>query len=277
MTTMLINGEPLSIMACNDRAVQYGDGLFETIALRNGQLELWAQHMARMRLGCQRLNLPLIDEQIWLNDIAQLRVSGNAVIKLLQSRGVGGRGYYYNDDIKSTRVVCVHDWPNYPQQWSEQGVTVCVCQTPVSANKSLAGIKHLNRLDNVLARNEWHDTQIAEGLMADHAGNVIEGTMSNLFAVKNNILFTPVLNDAGVRGVMRDHIVGVARSHQLSVNECAIKMHDLFAMDELFLTNSIIGIWPVTKLEHKQFSAGALTQKLKQLLLLEQAANVSSV
>lgn len=277
MTGMLVNGEPVSVVTAQDRAVQYGDGLFETIALRNGKLELWAQHMERMQQGCRRLGLPVIDEQIWRQDIARLHPGNHAVIKLLLSRGASGRGYRYADPVTPTRMVSLHDWPDYSGCWMGQGVRVGLCATPVSVNRALAGIKHLNRLDNVLARNEWQDINIAEGLMADDVGNVVEGTMSNLFAVKNNILMTPVLNRAGVSGVMRHLVLDMARQQQLAISECDIRIADLFEMDELFLTNSVIGIWPVIQLDKKQFQAGRITQLLKQTLLSEMAKHVSPV
>lgn len=269
MTTTLINGELISLISAQDRAVQYGDGLFETIAWRHGKLELWSQHMARMQRGCQRLGMPVIDEKIWLDDIKQLPRADKAVIKLIQSRGVGGRGYRYQTDMTPTRAVSVHAWPDYPSQWAEQGVMVRLCQTPVSVNRALAGIKHLNRLDNVLARNEWQDTHIAEGLMSNDAGMVIEGTMSNLFAVKNNVLLTPALQQSGVCGVMRERVIAIAQAQSMQVTECDIKQNELFTMDELFLTNSLIGLWPVKQLEQQVFQVGKVTCLLKQSLIME--------
>jgi 4-amino-4-deoxychorismate lyase len=269
MTTTLINGELISLIPVQDRAVQYGDGLFETIAWRNGKLELWPQHMARMQRGCQRLGMPIINEKIWLVDIKQLPLADNAVIKLIQSRGAGGRGYRYNADMAPTRVVSVYAWPDYPPQWAEQGVVIRLCQTPVSVNHALAGIKHLNRLDNVLARNEWQDADIAEGLMSNDAGDVIEGTMSNVFAVKNNVLLTPALQQSGVCGVMRERVMALAHAQSIPVTECNIKQTELFNMDEVFLTNSLIGIWPVKQLEQQSFNVGKVTCLLKQSLQME--------
>lgn len=266
MTNTIINGEPASVLASNDRAIQYGDGLFETLAVRNGKIEYWSQHMARLRRGCLQLQLPIIDENIWLDDIKQLNTGVNSVIKLVQTRGAGGRGYNYQDDIKPTRMVVVSEWPAYPLHWTEQGVWVRRCATPITMNTALAGVKHLNRLDNVLARHEWQDKNIAEGLMCDASDNVIEGTMSNVFAIKDNLLYTPALHRAGVRGVMREQIMFMAAQLNFSVQERDISIKELFTMDEIFLSNSLIGIWPVITIDEKNYTVGKITKILQQHL-----------
>lgn len=275
MTNTIINGECISLLAAQDRAVQYGDGVFETIAWRQGKLELWPQHLARMQRGCRRLGMPVVDEKLWLDDIKRLPRADQAVIKLIQSRGACGRGYRYSAATAPTRIVSLHAWPDYPASWAEQGVNLRLCQTPISVNSALAGIKHLNRLDNVLARNEWQDADIAEGLMCNAAGQVIEGTMSNVFAVKNNVLLTPSLQQAGVYGVMREQVMALARAQSIPVRECDITPAELLTMDELFLTNSLIGIWPVIQLEQQRFDAGKITGLLKKSLHLEMAHYVS--
>ena len=271
MNTVLINGEPLSIIASSDRGLQYGDGLFETIAFKNGGLQFWREHLQRMVAGCHRLGFSLVDEKRWLDDIRKLDLPAQAVIKLVLTRGSGGRGYRLPDRVKPTRLVSVHEFPLYPSQ-NNEGVAIRFCRTPTSMNSALAGIKHLNRLDNVLARNEWQDEAIAEGLMSDDHGYVIEGTMSNLFAVKNKALYTPVLKKSGIQGIIRDRVIELAKDSEIVVQQVAISKSQLLDMDEIFLTNSLIGIWPVIQLDEYHYKKGPLTRMLMDNLDLEQGA-----
>lgn len=271
MQNILINGQPASQIDVRDRGFQYGDGVFETIACRNGQLQFWQAHMQRLQDACERLNLPVIPAQQWLDDIAALQPRGDVVIKLIQSRGVSGRGYAYSDsEQQPVRVCALYPWPDYPQQ-NQQGIRVMICKTPVSINPALAGIKHLNRLDNVLARNEWREPHIAEGLMLDHQQHVIEGTMSNVFCVLDDQLYTPALELCGVRGVVREQIIQLARSQGTTVNEIDISLQNFLQMDEIFVSNSLIGVWPVTSIvdqpggQYSTSMAQQLQQQLQQL------------
>lgn len=268
MQNILINGQAASQIDVRDRGFQYGDGVFETIACRNGQLQFWQAHMQRLQGACERLNLPVIPEQQWLDDIASLQPRGDAVIKLILSRGVSGRGYAYSDsEQQPVRVCAVYPWPDYPQQ-NQQGIRVMICKTPLSINPALAGIKHLNRLDNVLARNEWRDAGIAEGLMLDHQQHVVEGTMSNVFCVLDDQLYTPSLEQCGVRGVMRKQIIQLARSQGITVNEIDISLQNFLQMDEICVSNSLIGIWPVTSIvdQPDRHYSTSMAQQLQQQL-----------
>lgn len=279
MENILINGQATSQIDVRDRGFQYGDGVFETIACRNGQLQFWQAHMRRLEEACERLNLPKIPAQQWLDDIAALRPQGDAVIKLVLSRGVSGRGYAYSDsEQQPLRVSALYPWPDYPQQ-NQQGINAIICKTPVSINPALAGIKHLNRLDNVLARNEWREPGIAEGLMLDHQQHVIEGAMSNVFCVLDDQLYTPSLELCGVRGVMREQIIQLARSQGITVNEIEISQQNFLQMDEIFVSNSLIGIWPVTGIvdqPERQYSTTMAQQLQQQLLTLDEHTELES-
>ena len=273
MSRILVNGAEDTCIDVRDRGFQYGDGVFETIAFQNNQLQLWDEHMQRMQLACQRLSLPMIDEAVWLADLGKLSLQQDAVIKLSISRGISGRGYAYDQSDGApdsvTRVAAVNPWPNYAEA-NQQGVTARFCKTPVSMNPSLAGIKHLNRLDNVLARNEWHDSQITEGFMLDSQQHVIEGTMSNVFCVLGNELYTPLLEQSGVAGVMREQLVNVAKKIDIPVNVIEISKQNFIQMDEIFITNSVIGLWPVKKIIDgdvvTELSRNDLTEKLQKAL-----------
>ena len=247
MNKIFINGSEQSNIDVADRGLQYGDGIFETVAYKNGQLQLWDEHMQRMQDSAERLSLAITDESYWLDDIKKLNLSGDAVIKLTLTRGISGRGYAYANNDATSRITAVYNWPDYAENNSE-GVTACLCETPISVNSALAGIKHLNRLDNVLARNEWNDAHIAEGFMLDHNKHVIEGTMSNVFCVLDDEIYTPSLQSSGVAGVMRHHIMKLAEISAIPVNVIDISEQNFLHMDSIFITNSLIGIWPVTKI-----------------------------
>lgn len=252
MQQTLINGKQSTHIDVRDRGFQYGDGVFETIAYRAGQLELWPLHMQRLESACLRLSLPPVDPQLWLDDIAALKLKSDAVIKLSVTRGVTARGYAFTDEISVTRICAADSLPEFSVD-NQQGISATICVTPVSANRALAGIKHMNRLDSVLARNEWKDDMIAEGFMLDENQHVIEGTMSNVFAVTGNEIYTPVLEQAGVQGVMRKSIIELAESLGIKVNIIEISKQNLLNMEEIFITNSLIEIWPVIKIiDHQE-------------------------
>jgi len=260
----LINGERNDVIAISDRGLQYGDGLFETIAVKNGQCEHWYEHMSRLANGCKQLNIPVPDAQQLLIEAQQLiDDKQQAVLKIIITRGSGGRGYCPPESVTPTRIISIHSWPSLPSMNAVLGVQLHYCETKLSHQPALAGIKHLNRLEQVIARNEWHDPDISEGLMSDINGNIVEGTMSNYFAVMNNELVTPSIVDCGVAGIMRAHIMSQAVSHGMTVREKNLNIGDLLSANELFVCNSIINVWPVRQLLDKQYKVvGDVTAKI---------------
>ena len=247
---ILINGIEAGALAATDRGLHYGDGLFETLAVSKGIPELWQQHLGRLQHSCQRLNLPMPDLEL-LRCEAKRVCSGadQAVLKLILTRGSGGRGYRPPLNPQVTRILSLYPWPDYPQSWWQQGILLGICRQRVSLNPSLAGLKHLNRLDQVLARAEWDHPDQAEGLMLDSEDRIIEGTMSNLFALQDGCLLTPDLSRAGVKGIMRDLILAQTGELGMAVQVTDLSLSDLARAQELFLCNSLIGIWPVRCLQ----------------------------
>ncbi len=247
---ILINGAESSELAVTDRGLHYGDGLFETLAVTDGVPELWDRHLARLQQGCQRLHLPMPESDLLTAEVQQVCAGATcAVLKLVLTRGSGGRGYRPPSNPQITRIMSLHPWPDYPVSWYTQGVRLGVCQQRVSLNPDLAGIKHLNRLDQVLARAEWDRPDQAEGLMLDPAGRVIEGTMSNLFVVQDGRLLTPDVTQAGIAGVMRGLILDQAQTLGISCGIIDLELSDLSHTQEMFMCNSVIGIWPVQQLQ----------------------------
>ncbi|MDP1773183.1 MAG: aminodeoxychorismate lyase [Methylobacter sp.] len=266
---ILINGESKEHIEISDRGFQYGDGLFETIEVRDGLAVFLKQHLERLNSGCRRLGIPFPGTDLLSLEASKLcrrGTSNRAVLKIIITRGSGGRGYRQPDVIQPTRVLSLHPYPDYPEVYPEQGVAARFCNTRLGLNPALAGIKHLNRLEQVMARSEWNDASIQEGLMLDANDHVIEGTMTNLFYIKNNSLYTAALTQSGVAGVMRRIIMTISADHGLAVIEHEFAKDELLSADELFVCNSIIGIWPIRQIETAHFSVGPITQSIQSWL-----------
>ena len=161
-------------------------------------------------------------------------------------------------------ILSLHDWPDYPERWYRDGIALRVCHMHLGRNRRLAGIKHLNRLEQVLARREWDDPEIAEGLMLDGRGNVISGTQSNLFLVDNGALTTPDLTYSGIAGVMREVIIGCAERLGLTVRIEAIDLERVKAAEALFVSNSLLELCPVAHMESSAYDIGRIPPSLRQ-------------
>ena len=263
---ILVNGRQQTQIEISDRGFQYGDGIFETIEVLNGQLVFFKAHLQRLALGCQRLLLPSVDEKIIEKEALKLiKECSHGVLKIMITRGSGGRGYRQPNTIKPTRILSLHDFPENTKTYYN-GICVRFCQQRLASNPTLAGIKHLNRLEQILARAEWDDLSIQEGLMQDYNNHVIEGTMSNLFFVCAGKLYTPSLVQAGIAGIMRDFILNVAQKIGIETEIGCFTQQDLMLADELFMTNSVIGIWSVKTLECRTFQQSIVTASLQHQL-----------
>ena len=259
-----INGEPGDCVPVCDRGLQYGDGLFETLAVEQGRILLLERHLQRLMEGCQRLRLPAPPLDRVRNEL--LHAAGkrrHAVLKLIVTRGSGERGYRPPVEAQTTRILTRHPWPEYPAAWMQRGIQMRICDTHLGHNRRLAGLKHLNRLEQVLARAEWNGADdIQEGLMLDAEGSVIEGTMSNVFAwLTHGILATPNLWLAGVAGVMRGYILERAGQEGIPLRIASMSLAELMQADEIFMCNSIIGVWPVAAIGHWKFAVGPMTRQ----------------
>jgi 4-amino-4-deoxychorismate lyase len=264
---ILVNGECREHIEISDRGFQYGDGLFETIAVMNGQPVFLGLHLDRLKSGCHRLYIPFPGTELLTLEAKKLsQYSSNAVLKMILTRGSGGRGYRQPEVIHTSRVLSLHPFPDYPDKYKEQGINARFCDTRLGLNPALAGIKHLNRLEQVLARAEWTDPDIQEGIMLDLNEHVIEGTMTNLFYVKKDALYTSSLSLAGVAGIMRGIIMAMSHDHGISVIERPFTKDELLSADEVFVCNSIAGIWPVKQIAMTCFPVGVRTRQIQTWL-----------
>ncbi|RMQ42525.1 4-amino-4-deoxychorismate lyase [Pseudomonas cichorii] len=260
-----VNGCPADTLSLRDRGLAYGDGVFETIAVRNGVALLFERHLQRLEISCDRLAIPF-DQALLRSEMTCFAEQlGEGVMKLILTRGDSQRGYAPAPDTQPRRILQGAAAPVYPPAHARQGVRLFPCQTRLAEQPLLAGLKHLNRLEQVLARSEWQDSEHAEGLMCDTSGRLIEGVYSNLFLVRDGVLLTADLSRCGVAGVMRAELLDQARNQGIAVDIRDLHLSDLEQADELFLCNSVYGVWPVCGFSRLNWPVGPLTRKLQDI------------
>ena len=269
-----VNGVVGAEISPLDRGFSYGDGIFETCRIHCGEVIFWALHLERLLASAERLKIPIVATQLlqYRDELLQKVLASDldaAVLKITITRGIGGRGYRLPQQVSPT--YCLGVFPGLPLSSSQylQGVAVRICNQRLPQSPALAGMKHLNRLEHILARSEWCD-EFDEGLLLDESGSVIEGTMSNLFAVIDGGLITPNLTQAGVAGIMRRLIIEqFAPELGVKVVVQSLDLKTIASAQELFLCNSVFGIWPVTLLVTEpplSFVVGSVTRNLQRSL-----------
>ena len=257
---VIVNGELTEQISTYDRGLAYGDGVFETILSRNGELQLWERHLERLTTSLVKLQIDSFDSSTLLPSIKpHLSTTGEQVIKIVITRGNGQRGYAIPDNTKPNTIIFISNRGKVNPEIVKNGVKTRLCETRLGYQTKLAGLKHLNRLEQILAQMELSDTDYQEGIMLGQQGEVIEATRHNLFLVNNGELFTPELSNCGVAGIMRTFIIEIARQLGLTVNIGIISVEQLMQADEIFLSNSIDGIWPICELDGTQFGVGKVT------------------
>lgn len=260
---VIINGSQEDAISSLDRGLLYGDGVFETIAVKQGKLQYWEEHLDRLQLGCQTLGLQglkvsLLEQEI--QHLIQHKNEDRCVIKIIITRGIGGRGYRPSTQ-ELTRIVQKFPWPEYSASFFQGGVKVTQCEFRLSKQSSLAQIKHLNRLEQVLARSEWQE-EYQEGLVCDLNDNIIEATSSNVFFQIENVLITPDLSRCGIAGVMRKKIIEYCHANNIEIAVRDFNKSELDLIQSMFLCNSIIGIWPVLSYCERKLNKTAILKKL---------------
>lgn len=232
-------------IAATDRGVAYGDGVFETMRAHRGTLPWWDAHWSRLERGASRLHLTLPDQAQVRHEAEALLAGEDAVLKLIVTRGSGGRGYAPEADAVPSWIVSRHP---VPSPSPAEGIVLRWCDTRLAIQPLLAGIKHCNRLEQVLARAEWNDAAVAgvdafEGLMRSTEGDVVCATAANLFVHRGDRWFTPRLDRCGVAGLCRDWVLG-----KTGAEEVRLDVTDVETADAVFLCNAVRGILPVAKL-----------------------------
>ena len=264
MLECLVEGVISDRILAADRGLQYGDGLFETMAILHGQPRFWQAHMDRLAAGCEQLDLPATPQAVLLREVQTVSAGHQTcVVKIIITRGTSGRGYAPAVSVKTNRIVCSYAWPVDPGNLVETGIRTRICKLRLGLQPALAGLKHLNRLEQVIARAEWTDKAIHEGILLDFEDHVISAISSNIFLVSGDNLLTPRMDRCGVRGVMRAHIL---KAFESRCQQRRITLDMLPEADEVFVCNAVRGIFPVTRIDHWEYSIGPVTREVQKWL-----------
>jgi len=271
MADWFLDGVPVGHVAIGDRGYQYGDGLFETVAIRGGKPRLWQYHVDRLTRGCERLGIrtpagsDLLDGVI--DALRQSKVSDDySIAKIIVSAGVGTRGYGRARIVAPTVLHGVFAASPPRIESYRDGVDLALCQTRLASESATAGLKTLNRLEQVLARSEFMDSAVFEGLTMDADDHIICGTMSNVFFVGSNRISTPSLRRCGVEGVMRRHIIALLSEQGIETAVRPVNLSDLGDIDEVFVSNSQFGALPVRSCAQWRWAVGETTRHVMSIL-----------
>lgn len=271
MAAFLVNGWPAQSLDTADRGLAYGDGVFRTMLVREGRVLNWARHYRLLVRDCGMLAIAPPAEALVLEEIRRL-APASATVKVIVTRGSSGRGYAYAEDIQPSRIVVAYPSIAVAPEAAEAGIAARRCDLVLAEQPRLAGVKSLNRLENVLARAEWRDPAVREGFIADAAGRVIEGTMSNVFVVKAGAVATPDLSRCGVIGAQRERVRDLLAAEGVACAVRDIPFAELASADEIFVTNSVIGIWPVIRLGDWSRPPGPVTRRVQRLVSADDGA-----
>ncbi|MFW5431313.1 MAG: aminodeoxychorismate lyase [Methylophilaceae bacterium] len=264
----LINGSFNGVISALDRGLAYGDGVFRTLKIINGIPVHWPLHYQKLVEDCSAIGIVCPSADLFMSDFSQLFVPDEpvSVAKIIMTRGEGERGYKPSPVASPLRVVTKSKLPDYPESNFTEGVLLHVCDTRIGYQPKLAGVKHLNRLENVLARMEWSAPEVADGIMLDTEGNVIECTSANVFARFDDLLVTPKLDLCGVAGITRMQILSHAHTLDLKTQIERIDLKTLLSADEVVLSNSIYGAWQVRSLANKTWGKQLLATKIREAI-----------
>jgi len=264
---MLINGAPGSTINAEDRGLAYGDGVFRTLRMQAGRPVCWERQFAKLQRDCGALKISCPSALVLSSELQQLgKTQPEGVAKIIITRGISTRGYAPSAQTEATRILSINPATAYPTDFAKTGVRMHVCKVRLGHQLLLAGIKHLNRLENVLAASEWQDQDVPEGLLSDISGFVISGTRSNLFMLRGNILYTPNLLRCGVAGVQRDRVIDWSKQHGVPCKMADFHMEELVLADEIFLVNSVFGLWPVRELADYRRTLHPMALKIQEWL-----------
>lgn len=274
-SNVIVNGEVNSVLPITDRAVQYGDGSFTTMRVCNSKIQLFALHMERLREANQRLRINFEKWSVLEQSVQeQAHEIQNGVIKVIITRGSGGRGYGTMGTGPSTFIVTNHARPTHYDEWQNSGINAGVSAIKLAKQPLLAGLKHLNRLEQVMIRREVEESVFSDLLVCDYDGFIIEASMANVFWYKGNQWHTPKLDESGVAGVMRNFIKSHIKQNFNPVLEVKSTLSDLNDADELFICNCVMGVVSVNQLHLDRevnpviFFDMCKTQQLREALLL---------
>lgn len=260
-----INGSAQNMISVADRAVQFGDGCFTTAWVKQGQVQRLDAHLNRLQQAVAALLMPECDWQQLKAEMQEAAIHcSEGVLKVILSRGQGGRGYSSHGTVGPTRIMSLSDYPQHYHAWREQGIELGLSPVTLARSSLLAGIKHLNRLEQVMIRAHLDKTSCHEALVTDTSGAIVECCAANLFWRKGAKVYTPDLTFAGVNGLMRQHIIEVlSQSAEFSLEIVAEKPATLENAEEIIVCNALMPILPVRKIENWHYNGSKLLSFLQ--------------
>ncbi|BCL69104.1 4-amino-4-deoxychorismate lyase [Vibrio nigripulchritudo ATCC 27043] len=266
---ILVNGRPQELFSVTDRSFQYGDGCFSTLLTCKKQIQSWNYHKERLAECLTVLKIPAPNwQQVyeWCNKVAL--DDEKAGLKIHISRGTGGRGYGTEGTSAPAVTVTAFAFPAHYNKWVREGIELGECKTQLGHQPLLAGLKHNNRLEQVLAKSEVEKNGWKDAIVCDIDGNVVETSVANLFWLDDGFrLCTPKLHLAGVAGIMRKQVIEEAMSRRMTLVERSFSMEEVLDAKEVFITNALLQICPVTKINETEFEIGPITKTFQEIFL----------
>lgn len=244
---VFVGSRPVASLPADSRGVAYGDGVFETMRVHGGDVHWWQAHWSRLSDGATRLRIPLPNESTVRDHVAQLFGDAGGTLKLILTRGASGRGYAPAPDAEPVWLLSRHPPPAASRMG---GLALRWCRTRFAIQPALAGLKHCNRLEQVIARGEWDDDGIDDGLMLDSEGFAVSATSANLFVLRDGGWRTPAIDRCGVAGICRAWCV-----QEMAALETRLTATDVETADAVFLCNAARGILPVARLHARAWSS----------------------
>ena len=273
----LVNGAPPKASLLLSRALHYGDGVFRTLLRHEGRWLDFDRHYVKLVQDCRVLGLdpPHVGQlEAELESLGGGRTQP-VVGKIILARSGAGRGYAPTSR-QCERILLRYAAPRYPASCWSEGVVAISSPVVLGSQPLLAGVKHLNRLENMLAARNWPQG-VQEALMSDAAGHVVGGSRSNVFWLREGRLLTPRLSSCGVAGMMRAKVLDAARALGLQTEMVDAPLSQLSRASEVFVTNSLLGIWPLKRLDSHDFGPpGPVTQRLQATLAQPMLSDTSN-
>lgn len=270
---MLINGVQAQTIDATDRGLAYGDGLFSTLKVCAGVVQLWDLHLQRLQRGAQALFFPHVDWQQLTAEVQQvantLHAQPVAVLKIILTRGSGGRGYSTSGCESPQRIISTGAYPEIYQDWQRQGIAIIQCETELASHAQLAGLKTLNRLEQVLIKRELESKGALEGIVCDNQGNVIEACSANVFVLLDDCWHTPSIENSGVAGVLRRHLLSRAAQAGVKIIETQLHRDRLQQAQAICLSNALMGVVPVSAYECNTFDSASIARCQQLQMLIE--------
>jgi len=269
-----VNGVATDQISINDRGLSYGDGLFTTMLVSNGSCCLLPEHLSRLQDGIKRLAIAQIDFSQLLEQLTTAaNVLEHGIIKVVITRGAGARGYSSLACDTPTVIVTTSPLPSHYPALRKKGINVGVSTIALGLNPVTAGLKHLNRLEQVLVRQQIDQEGWDDAIVLDCQGYIVESNLANIFWLKDGTLYTPSLEFAGVEGIMRNAVLAQAQAMNYQISIDRYRLSSVMDSDEIFITNSLMQVVPITMVEQRHYPIGSHTLSIAAAVVIEDGSH----